>query len=230
MRRSATVFVLTAILGVGCDKLTGGGNNVSPTTTQGAAAPGQTGASGQTAVPQQTGVSAAGQAAALPAQATAANAVTGQVAGAVAGQQTLPTQPGAATAAQTAAAASATPPTPTGDALTDKVNSKKFEVAPAFQATSALLKQVLKKKTPQIYQVQLAGPPYCQTFVAAAADGVADINLKLEDPAGAVAAKDNVAGNVAVIANYCPTVPGSYKLTVEIPGGEGEFAVQVFSK
>jgi hypothetical protein len=137
----------------------------------------------------------------------------------------VPGQPPAAVPAAPAA-----PPTPTGDALTDKVNAKKFEVAPDMQPTSSIMKQVLKKDKPQQYQVQLAGPPYCQTFVAAAGDTVKDINLKLEDPAGTVAAQDGEAGNVAVIANHCPKVPGSYKLTVEIPGGEGDFAVQVFSK
>ena len=228
MRRSATVFVLTAIvgfLGVGCDKLTGGGNEV-PQTPPGVAIPSQPGVPGQQAIPVQPAVP--GQ---LPvAQGQVAAAIPGAVPAQV--PATIPGQaaPVAVPAAPAAPAAPATPPTPTGDALTDKVNAKKFEVAPDTQPTSSLLKQVLKKDKPQVYQVQLAGPPYCQTFVAAAADGIADINLKLEDPAGTVVAKDDAAGNVAVIANQCPTVPGSYKLTVEIPGSEGEFAVQVFSK
>ena len=153
------------------------------------------------------------------------------------------TQPGAAAAPVPVAAAApapvaaavptpvaATPPTPTGDALIDKLNNKKFEIAPAATATSALLKQILKKNTPQSYQLQLPGPPYCQTIVAAAADTVADINVKLLSPTGAVEAQDATAESIASIAGHCPTIPGSYKLTVEIPNGEGEFAVQVFSK
>ena len=159
--------------------------------------------------------------AATPAQ--PATAVPGQPAAAVPGQP-------AAVPAQPAAPAAPVAPTPTGDALTDRLNAKRFEVAPEAKATSALIKQTLQKDKPQSYQVQLSGPPYCQTIVATAADGVKNIDIKLESPAGAQEAADSTEENIAVIANHCPQMPGAYKLTVEIPGGEGEFAVQVFSK
>ncbi len=122
------------------------------------------------------------------------------------------------------------PPTPTGDVLVDKLNSKKYEVAPQMVPTSALLKQALAKGKSQAYTVQLYGPPYCQTFVATAADTVKNIDLVLESPTGAREAVDNMDGSVAAIANHCPAMPGIYKLTVSMAGDGGDFAVQVFSK
>jgi hypothetical protein len=138
----------------------------------------------------------------------------------------VPTVPGVVPTAPTAAA----PPTATGDVLVDKLNTKKFEVSPDMQATSTLMKQVSAKGKSQSYQVQLAGPPYCQTYVVSAADTVKNIDLLLKDPTGAQAAVDGAEGNVAVIANHCPAMPGMYQLTVSMPGDEGEFAIQVFSK
>ena len=103
-------------------------------------------------------------------------------------------------------------------------------MAAAFTPTSALLKQELEKNKPQEYQVQLPGPPYCHTYVAVADDKVKNIDLKIESPTGAQEAADDNQESVAVIANHCPTMPGSYKLTAAIPKGSGEFAIQVFSK
>jgi hypothetical protein len=230
MRKTATVFVLTTllcILGTACDKIPGAGD--TPPQQPIPAAPTQPMIPGQqAAVPGQPAVPTVPGQAAIPGQ-PAVPTVPGQAA--IPGQPAVPAQPAIPGQVPAAApAAPATPPAPTGDPLTDKLNAKKFEVAPEMQPTSSLLKQVLKKNTPQSYQVQLAGPPYCQTFIAAAPDTVKDINLKLETPAGAIAAQDATAESIAVIANQCPAIPGVYKLTVEIPGGEGEFAVQVFSK
>ena len=114
--------------------------------------------------------------------------------------------------------------------MVDSLNAKKFEVSPAMQPTSELLKLTLAKGKSQTYSVQLAGPPYCQTFAAAAGATVKNVDLLLESPTGAKEAADEAEGNVAVIANHCPAMPGMYKLTVSMPDGEGEVAVQVFSK
>lgn len=143
------------------------------------------------------------------------------------------TQPAAAVAAQPAAAAvpaQPTPPTPTGDALVDKLNTKKFEVAPLFVPTSQLLKQSLEKGKPQPYQVQLPGPPFCHTYLAVTDDKAENIDITLESPAGIQESADGTQESTAVVANHCPQTAGAYKLTVAIPKGAGEFAVQVFSK
>ena len=158
---------------------------------------------------------------AAPAQAAPAAAAPTAVA---------PAQAAPTVAAPAAAATVPAAPVPTGDALVDKLNTQRYAVAPAMVATSALLKQSLEKGKSQAYQVQLPGPPYCQTFVAAAGDTVKDVTLVLESPAGAAEAQDAMQGSAAVIANHCPTVPGTYKLTVSMPSDAGEFAIQVFSK
>ena len=160
-----------------------------------------------------------GQVPAVPGQPAAVPAVPGQPA-AVPGQVT----------AAPAQAQAAVPPTATGDVLVDKLNTKKVEASPDTQPTSTLLKQSLAAGKSQAYQVPLAGPPYCQTFIATAADTVKNIDLRLASPTGAEEASDGEEGSVAVIANHCPAVPGMYTLTVSMPGGAGEYAVQVFSK
>jgi hypothetical protein len=142
----------------------------------------------------------------------------------------LPTVPGAVPTVPGAVPTAAVPPVTTGDVLVDKLNTKKFEVSPDMQATSTLLKQSLAKNKSQSYQVQLSGPPYCQTYVVSALDTVKNIDIVLKDPTGAQAAVDGIEGNVAVIANHCPAMPGMYQLNVSMPGEEGEFAIQVFSK
>ncbi len=141
----------------------------------------------------------------------------------------VPTVPGAVPTVP-GVAAPAAPPVATGDALLDKLNMKKFEVSPDMQATSTLLKQTLAKGKSQSYQVQLAGPPYCQTYIVSALDTVKNVDIVLKDPTGAQAAVDGTEGNVAMIANHCPAMPGMYLLTVSMAGDEGDFAVQVFSK
>lgn len=127
-------------------------------------------------------------------------------------------------------AAAATAPVSTGDPLIDKINAKKAKVASDMQATSPVVRRKLEKGASQSYQAALSGPPYCQTYLAAAADGVSNIDLVLESPSGVKEAADSIMGNVAVIAGHCPSSPGIYKLTVSMPEDEGEFAVQVFSK
>jgi len=119
---------------------------------------------------------------------------------------------------------------PTGDALTDKLNAKKAEVAAVFTPTSALLKQTLGKNKSQAYQVQLPGPPFCHTYITVGDDKVKNIDLAIVSPTGTTEASDSTQENVAVIQQHCPTVPGSYKLNVSMPKGKGEFAIQVFSK
>ena len=167
----------------------------------------------QVAAPTPTAPAQAAPTAATPAQAAPTAAAPTATASAAATTAAVPTAPVA-----------------TGDALVDKLNAKRFEVSPAMQATSALLKQTLAKGKSQAYQVQLPGPPYCQTFVVAAGDTVKDVTLVLESPAGTAEAQDATLGGSAIIPNHCPTVPGTYKLTVAMPSDAGEFAIQVFSK
>ncbi len=139
----------------------------------------------------------------------------------------LAPQPGVAAAPAPPGA----PPAPTGDALIDKLNVKKSAIAASFTATSAPVKQTLeKKKNQQDYHVQLPGPPYCHTYIAAGNDNVKNIDLSVVSPLGAVEAKDSTQENTAVVQNHCPTTPGAYKLSVNMPESGGEFAVQVFSK
>ncbi|MDJ0766748.1 MAG: hypothetical protein QNJ97_27495 [Myxococcota bacterium] len=123
-----------------------------------------------------------------------------------------------------------TPPPPTGDALIDKVNAKKFQVAANFIPTSAIVKQTIAKGSSQSYQVQLPGPPFCHTYVAAADDKVANIDISVISPTGATEAQDSTTESVATVLNHCPAVPGPYKLTVNMPKTTGQFAVQVYSK
>ncbi len=158
-------------------------------------------------------------AAAPPAVAPAAAPVAAPVVG----------QPAAAVPAA-AAVSQPVPPTPTGDALVDKLNTKKFEIAPLFVPTSAMLRQSLKKGEPQPYQVQLPGPPFCHTYVAVADDKIDNIDITLESSAGVQEGSDGTKESTAVVANHCPQAPGTYKLTVAIPKSAGDFAVQVFSK
>jgi hypothetical protein len=242
MRKTATIITVLVgmcIFSSGCDQIAGGGQAEAPPAAPYAVPPAQP-------VPPGTPQAIPGQpvAATIPGQPTA---VPGQPVAAVPGQPaavpmvpgqpvatpvTAPGQPVAAPVPgqPVAAPAPVAPPTPTGDALTDKLNAKKYEVAAAFTPTSALLKQALEKNKPQSYQVQLPGPPYCQTFIAVADDKVSNIDLSLESPTGTQEAADDQKESSAVIANHCPTVPGAYKLTVSIPKDSGEFAIQVFSK
>ncbi|MCP4675215.1 MAG: hypothetical protein GY854_06860 [Deltaproteobacteria bacterium] len=147
----------------------------------------------------------------------------------VPGQPVPVPQPGVA-APIPAPAAPVAPPVATGDALTDKLNAKKFTMASAFSATSALTKQTLAAKGAQSYQVQLPGPPYCHTYIAVGDNKVANIDISVDSPTGTTDASDNTQENTAIIQNHCPTMPGAYKLTVNMANGSGEFAVQVFSK
>jgi hypothetical protein len=129
-----------------------------------------------------------------------------------------------------APAAPTAPPPPTGDPLIDKLNVKKTEVAADWTATSSPMKQALEATKAQQYSVQLPGPPYCHTFIAAGGDGVTNLDLNLVSPAGTPAASETEVDSTALIQNHCPTMPGSYTFTVAMTGGKGEFAVQVFSK
>ncbi len=122
------------------------------------------------------------------------------------------------------------PPTPTGDKIVDRLNTKKFQVAADWIATSALLRQRLDQKKRQAYQVQLPGPPYCHTYVLAGEDGIKDLDVTVESPTGTTEAKDTSQENVVALQNHCPTTPGSYKLNVTMTKGNGEFAIQVYSK
>ncbi len=123
-----------------------------------------------------------------------------------------------------------TPPTPTGDALTDKLNTKKFQLANVFTATSGMVRAQLKKGKSQGYQVQLPGPPYCHSFIAVAEDKVANLDMNLQSPAGTVEAQDTTQESAATILNHCPAIPGLYKVEVAMPAHAGEFAIQAFSK
>jgi hypothetical protein len=226
MQRLATTIFITAlavITLIACDAIPGFGKEEPPPASAPMVQP------VQQAVPQPTAAPGQPMAAPLqpgmPAQAQPAAVQPGvQVPGqpvAIPGVQ----QPGMIAPTQ-----QVTPPTPTGDALTDKLNAKKFELASAFIPTSALVKQNLEKNKSQAYQVQLPGPPYCHTYVAVTGDQVGNIDLAIDSPAGTTEAKDATEESVASILNHCPVMPGAYKLTVSMPQAGGEFAVQVFSK
>jgi hypothetical protein len=154
----------------------------------------------------------------------------------VAAQPTVPgvvaAVPGLPVAAAVPVAAPAAPlaPTPTGDLLTDRLNEVKFQQAADKTATSALTKVALATAKSQSYQVQLPGPPYCHAFIAVGDDAVKNVDLVIESPTAVPEAMDSTTDNRAFIANHCPTIAGSYKLTVKMTDGQGEVAVQVFSK
>jgi hypothetical protein len=118
---------------------------------------------------------------------------------------------------------------PTGDTLTDALNQFQFEKVPDKKETSTLLKQELEKGKVQEYEVQLPGTPYCQAFIAVGDDKVKDIDLKLESPEGNIVGQDSTDENKALL-DHCPQTAGTYKLTVTMAKGAGEFAIQVFSK
>jgi hypothetical protein len=180
-----------------------------------------------TAMPMQPGVP--GQPAAMqpgmPAQPGMMPAQPGMV---PAQPGMMPAQPGKMPG--TAPVAVPTPPVPTGDALTDALNSKKFQVAAEWQPTSALSKGRLEKGAKQAYQVQLPGPPFCHTYVAVADAGISNLDLSLSNAAGAVMTQDSTSENSATVLNSCPPMAGLYTVTVSATAGAGEFAVQVFSK
>lgn len=121
------------------------------------------------------------------------------------------------------------PPLPTGDATTDKLNAKKFEIARDFQATSALYKDILVEGKRQSFSVPLPGPPICHTFVAAGADAVKNLQMRISTPQGKTGVLERSKTSTAAISNFCPAEPGDYKLTVSTKGKGGKFAVQVFS-
>jgi hypothetical protein len=78
--------------------------------------------------------------------------------------------------------------------------------------------------------VQLPGPPFCHTYIAAAGDKIKNVDLVVESPTGVKEAADPDEASIAAITNHCPQVAGAYKLTVAMPKGKGDFAIQVFSK
>ncbi len=235
MQRFSIVLIVAGLAGIvlfGCDMITGG--TPQPPPPPPALAP-----PGQPVPPQpgmpipQPGVAVPGQPAPVPvAQPGMPAPVPGQLVPVpipqpgMPGQPALVPQPGVAAPAAPPVA----PPVATGDALTDKLNAKKFASASAFSPTSTLTKQTLAAKGSQAYQVQLPGPPYCHTYIAVGGDKVANINISVDSPAGATDASDSTEENTAIIQNHCPTMPGAYKLTVNMAKGSGEFAVQVFSK
>jgi hypothetical protein len=127
-------------------------------------------------------------------------------------------------------AAAPVPPAPTGDALTDSLNLRKFHSAPDWQPTSALSKGRLETGANQTYQVQLPGPPYCHTYLAVADAGIGNLDLSITNAAGAVETQDATVESSALVQNHCPAMAGMYTVTVKASQGAGEFAVQVFSK
>jgi len=150
----------------------------------------------------------------------------------VPGAVAVPTVPGAVATAPVAPVAAVAPvaPTPTGDLLTDRLNEVKFQQGADKTATSALTKVALAATKSQSYQVQLPGPPYCHTIVAVGDDAVKNVDIMLESPLAVPETMDATIDNRAFIANHCPTIAGAYKLTVKMTDGQGEVAVQVFSK
>ena len=130
----------------------------------------------------------------------------------------------------------ATPPAPipTGDLLTDRMNTAKATNATELTATSMMERVELKKGNTQSYEVQLPGPPYCHSYLAIGDDNVKEIEINIESPTGAKETKsekdDDAEDNLAIITNHCPTIAGMYKLNAKLVNGKGEIAVQVFSK
>ena len=130
----------------------------------------------------------------------------------------------------------ATPPAPipTGDLLTDRMNTAKATNATELTATSMMERVELKKGNTQSYEVQLPGPPYCHSYLAIGDDNVKEIEINIESPTGAKETKsekdDDAEANLAIITNHCPTIAGLYKLNAKLVKGKGEIAVQVFSK
>lgn len=140
----------------------------------------------------------------------------------------MPAQPGVMPGAVPTAAP--VPPAPTGDALTDSLNLRKFHSAPDWQPTSALSKGRLETGANQTYQVQLPGPPYCHTYLAVADAGIGNLDLSVTNAAGAVETQDATVESSALVQKHCPAMAGMYTVTITASQGAGEFAVQVFSK
>jgi hypothetical protein len=226
-------FAFAALAASACDSMPGMGGQQQPIVqpVQIPAIPGQI-----PAVPGQIPVpTVPGQIPAVPGQ-VPVPAVPGQIAvppTPVGAAPVVPGQPVAAVPGQPAAVAPVAPPTPpvpTGDLLTDRMNEVKLAQAADRTATSALVKVTLAAGKAQSYQVQLPGPPYCHTFVAVGDDNVKNVDLVIESPMAVPEALDSTTDNRAFIANHCPTTPGAYKLTAKMVDGTGEVAVQVFSK
>jgi hypothetical protein len=223
---SVFAFLFTIMAGVACDSIPGMGNAQQPIVQpvqgiQQVPVPMQPGVPGQVpqALPTVPGVQVPGMPAAVPGTPVAAQP-------AVPGVAAVPGLPVAAAIPVAAPIA----PTPTGDLLTDRLNEVKFQQAADKTATSALAKVALATAKSQSYQVQLPGPPYCHAFVAVGDDAVKNVDLVIESPTAVPEAMDSTADNRAFIANHCPTIAGSYKLIVKMADGQGEVAVQVFSK
>ncbi|HUT79161.1 MAG TPA: hypothetical protein VM285_15795, partial [Polyangia bacterium] len=129
-----------------------------------------------------------------------------------------------------------TPPMPTGDMLTDRLNTVQFNRAVDWKATSAMERIPSSKGEKRGYEIVLPGPPFCHTYIAVAEDGIEEFAVTVESPMATPegsAAWPPAPGDTthsAVIADHCPTMPGTYKVFFENRKGAGSFALQVFSK
>lgn len=129
-----------------------------------------------------------------------------------------------------------TPPMPTGDSLTDRLNTAQFNRAQDWRATSSMERLPVAKGEKRGYEVTLPGPPFCHTLIAAAEDGIEEFAISAEAPMGTTAGPatwPSFPGDTtrsAVIADLCPAMPGTYKVFFENKKGAGSFALQVFSK
>ncbi len=225
-----------AALAAGCDLLGGGGGQQQPQAVPGfPMVPGQQiGAPAVPAVPgQQIGAPAVP---AVPGQQIGAPAVP-----AVPGQQVgVPGMAGIPAVAQPVAAPTPvpapTPPMPTGDMLTDRLNTAQFNRAADWKATSAMERVPVTKGEKRGYEVVLPGPPFCHTYIAVAEDGIEEFAVTVESPMATPEASaawpptPEDTTHTAVIAGHCPTMPGTYKVFFENKKGTGTFALQVFSK
>jgi hypothetical protein len=129
-----------------------------------------------------------------------------------------------------------TPPMPTGDALTDRLNTAQFNRAQDWKATSGMERVPVAKGEKRGYEVVLPGPPFCHTYIAVAEDGIEEFGVTVESPAAVPegnALWPSAPGDTtrtAIIAEHCPSMPGTYKVFFENRKGAGSFALQVFSK
>jgi len=218
-------FVLVALAGlilVGCDMMPGAGGEQQPAPMQ--TAPGMA----QPAPAQpvtQPGIPAPAQP--IPGQPAQVQPIPGQP---------VPAQPTAVQPAVPGAAVAPTPDAPaavpqvTGDLLIDRLNAEKTKIAADWIATSSMVRQRLDKNKQQSYQVQLPGPPFCHTYLAVGDDEVKNLDLSIDSPTGIPEAKDSVDSNIAAVQNHCPNVAGAFQVNVAMAGGQGEFAIQVYSK
>jgi hypothetical protein len=126
--------------------------------------------------------------------------------------------------------APAPPEEPPADALEARLRERGKEIAAWMMPHGPVLRGELAEGGARDFS-QVMQPGFCYKFVAAGAEGIADLDLRLYDGYQVLVQRDttqNADPYLGLERPVCPAEAAVYRLEVRAARGSGQFAVQVY--